>query len=119
MESIGKEFITEEDFEREEERYHIGKAFEQALTAARSRGGLIDEGNHIYLHQIGINGMMAQAEVSAYLMQETKMIENGKAPTHEMTIKWLNDLMDKYQGSAEKYAKHKGMSLLSEDCLNK
>jgi len=38
---IGKESFTEEDFEREETRYHIGKAFEQALTAARSRGGLI------------------------------------------------------------------------------
>ena len=115
--AIGKESITEEDFEKEEERYHIGKAFEQALIAARARGGMIDEGNHIYLQQIGINGAMVQAEVTAYLISESQMMQSGEAPTHEMTLQWLNDVMTKYQGSAGKYAAHKGMMLMDKQSL--
>ena len=45
---LGVEFLTEEDYENDQPRYHIMTAFNQALTAARARGGLIDEGNYIY-----------------------------------------------------------------------
>jgi hypothetical protein len=114
---IGKESFTEEDFEREETRYHIGKAFEQALTAARSRGGLIDEGNHIYFQQIGINGAVAQFEIIQYLEQENDLLKNGKAPTHKMTLMWINALMDKFQDDPIKYAKTKGMKLLDTESL--
>ena len=49
LESIGRTEITEEDYEREESRYHIMTCMKQALSAARSRNGMIDEGNLIYL----------------------------------------------------------------------
>jgi hypothetical protein len=117
LKHMGKDSFTEEDFEREETRYHIGKAFEQALTAARSRGGLIDEGNHIYMLQIGINGAVAQFEVTQYLEQENELLKNGKAPTHRMTLMWINALMDKFQDDPSKYAEAKGMKLLDKESL--
>lgn len=114
---IGKDHITEADFEREETRYHIGKAFEQALIAARSRNGVIDEGNHTYFQQIGINGAMAQIEVSEYLEQEVQLFSERKAPTHKMTLNWLNALMDKYEDCPSQYAEIKGMKLTDEQSL--
>ena len=49
LKHIGVNMITEEMYEREEVRYHIMTAMKQALSAARTRNGVIDEGNHIYL----------------------------------------------------------------------
>lgn len=68
--SMGVTDFNEIDFEKEEERYHIMKAFDQALTAARTRNGVIDEGNHIYLNQIGINGASAQRHLRNYMAKE-------------------------------------------------
>ena len=53
MKKIGKEELTEEDYEREEVKYHIMTCMKQALNAARSRGGNIDEGNLIYVFDLG------------------------------------------------------------------
>ena len=114
----GIEEITEEDFEKDEERYHIMKMFEQALCAARSRGGPVDEGNHIYAYQIGLNGTAVQIEVSTYLTEEGETIKAGKMPTHEHTWKWMNAMADKYVGSAEKFCQLKGMELLQEGALH-
>jgi len=117
--SLGKEELTEEDFELDEARYHVMKAFEQALCAARSRGGIIDEGNHIYFHQIGINGAMAQGEVSAYLASEASLIKEGKAPTHKMQLSWLEALGDKYKDCPVEYSLRKGIELLSRGSLHR
>ena len=119
LKKYGKEEFTEEDFEKDETRYHVMKAFEQALHAARSHGGIIDEGNHIYLFQIGISGIAAQMEVSELLDIEKKLIKEGKMPTHAMTVKWLNALADKYAGCAADYARLKGMTLIDEESLVK
>ena len=43
LDHIGKDHITEEDYEREEKRYHVMTALKQALNSARPRGGVIDE----------------------------------------------------------------------------
>lgn len=104
------ENFTESQFEEEEEKYHIMKAFEQGITAARSRGGLIDEGNMIYLTQIGINGAGAQREVTEYLILENNLLKEGKEPTHKMFIMFLERMANKYKGSAKKYAEYKGMA---------
>lgn len=76
LKKIGKTELTELDFENEEVEYHIKKAFEQALCAARAHGGWIDEGNQIYLTQIGINGTVAQQMMTGYLNMEAKMISD-------------------------------------------
>lgn len=114
---LGKTELTEDDFEKDEERYHIMKAFEQALHAARSHGGIIDEGNHIYLFQVGISGIAAQKEVSDLLYAEQQLINDGKMPTHAMVLRWLNALADKYAGCAVSFASYKGMTLLDSDSL--
>ena len=117
--SMGKEDFTEEDFEKDEERYHIQKMFEQGLCAARSNGGRIDEGNQIYAHQIGINGTAAQEEVNIYLTNEITLIQSGGMPSHSMTINWLRSMADKYEGCAIEYAFRKGMMLLDTNSLHK
>ena len=55
LKKLGKEDITEEEYEKEESRYHVMTCLKQALNAARARGGVIDEGNLIYLFDMGIN----------------------------------------------------------------
>lgn len=119
MASIGKEVLTEEDYEKDEERYHIMTSFSQALNAARSRGGRIDEGNHIYIFQLGINGAAAQEEVDKYLKKEAKIFQDGMCPPHDMTIDWLRAMADKYSGSAMDYNARRGMFLLDSDSLHR
>ena len=52
MKKIGKEELTEADYELEEVKYHIMTCMKQALNSARPRGGVIDEGNMIYLFAV-------------------------------------------------------------------
>jgi len=117
LEKIGKDEITEEDYEREECRYHIMTCMKQALNAARSRSGVIDEGNMIYLFDLGINAAQAQAEVFAYLNLENELISQGKAPTHEMTVQWLEACADKWADDPQKFAQYRGFSLFDETSL--
>lgn len=117
LKKYGKDEFTEEDFEKDEERYHIMTAFAQGLHSARAHGGCIDEGNHIYLFQIGISGIAAQAEVSDFLDLERTLIDDGKMPTHQMTLNWLNNLADKYQGCATEYIKKRGLQLTYNESL--
>ncbi len=124
-----KEF-NEIDFEEDEERYHIMTAFNQGTIAARSRNGIIDEGNHIYFQQIGINGASAQMEVNVYLAMEGKLFKDKQnaiqeaykskqpiepflempEPTHDMYMQFLNNMGDKYKGVSKEYAVYKGMT---------
>lgn len=110
MESMGVKDFNEIDFEAEEERYHIMKAFDQGLTAARSKGGIVDEGNMIYFSQLGINGASAQKEVRELLITEGKLIHEGKEPSYELVLSFLNKMADKYKGCSSQYAKYKGMT---------
>ena len=115
--ALGKEHLTELDYEKDQARYHIMTAFNQALTAARSRGGLIDEGNHIYLFQLGINGAVAQKEITALLEAEQEAINNELAPDHQAIVKWLNLLADKFEKAPEQYAASRNMQTLNTNLL--
>ena len=118
LKKLGKDDITEEEYEKEEARYHVMTCMKQALNAARARGGVIDEGNLIYLFDMGINSAQAQAEIYAYLKMENDMMGQGKAPTHEMTMQWLEACADKFSGDAEKFAERRGFKLYDEESLN-
>ena len=118
LKKLGKDDITEEEYEKEESRYHVMTCLKQALNAARARGGVIDEGNLIYLFDMGINSAQAQAEIYAYLKMENTLMEQGKAPTHEMTMTWLEACADKFSGDAEKFAERRGFKLYDEESLN-
>lgn len=114
---IGRTEITEEDYEREEARYHIMTCMKQALNAARARGGVIDEGNLIYLFDLGISAAQAQAEVFAYLEMEKKILEAGRAPTHDMTVKWLEACADKWQQDPTNFAANRGFMTFDRTSL--
>jgi hypothetical protein len=118
LKKLGKDDITEEEYEKEESRYHVMTCLKQALNAARARGGVIDEGNLIYLFDMGINSAQAQAEIYAYLKMENKLMDEGKAPTHEMTMQWLEACADKFSGESVKFAERRGFKLYDEDSLN-
>jgi len=117
LKHLGITEITEEMYEREEARYHIMTAMKQALSAARTKGGVIDEGNHIYLFDLGINGAAAQVELFNYLKIENKIIEKGKLPTHEMTMQWLEACADKFSDETRKFVESRGLKLLDEQSL--
>ena len=118
LKKLGKEDITEEEYEKEESNYHVMTCMKQALNAARARGGVIDEGNLIYLFDMGINSAQAQAEIYAYLKMENDMMAQGKAPTHEMTMVWLEACADKFSGDSVKFAERRGFKLYDEESLN-
>ena len=118
LKKLGKDDISEEEYEKEESNYHVMTCMKQALNAARARGGVIDEGNLIYLFDMGINSAQAQAEIYAYLEMENKLMKEGKAPTHEMTMQWLEACADKFSGEAEKFAERRGFKLYDEESLN-
>jgi hypothetical protein len=101
---------TEEDFEREEERHHIMTAFDQALSSARAHGGVIDEGNHIYFSQIGVNGAAAQFYVSKFLESEVKLLQQGNEPSVDGYIKFLDNMAKHFQGCSKKMYEYKGMA---------
>jgi hypothetical protein len=117
LQKIGKTEISEEDYELEEKRYHVMTCMKQALNAARARGGVIDEGNMIYLFDLGINAAQAQAEIFAYLNLENEMMSKSSGPTHEMTVKWLEACADKFQDCAEKFAANRGFTVLDKQSL--
>ena len=117
LDRLGVDHLTEADYEADQSRYHVMTAFNQALTAARSRGGLIDEGNHIYLMQLGINGAVAQAEVTALLQAEESLLDQGKAPTHEAVVLWLEALADRFADAPADYAARRGLPIIHPDSL--
>ena len=118
LKKLGKEDISEEEYEKEESNYHVMTCMKQALNAARARGGVIDEGNLIYLFDMGINSAQAQAEIYAYLKMENDMMAEGKAPTHEMTMQWLEACAAKFSQDANKFAERRGFKLYDEESLN-
>lgn len=116
-EKLGVEVITEEMYEEDQARYHVMRAFSQALAAARARGGLIDEGNFIYFQDLGINGAAAQREVIALLEAEQEMLNNQQVPTFEMQYEWLQEIGDKFCGEVSRYAKTRGFIPFVEEAL--
>ena len=118
LKKLGKEDITEEEYEKEESSYHVMTCMKQALSAARSRGGAIDEGNLIYLFDMGINSGQAQTEVNAYLKMEKEILEAGQEPTHEMTMQWLEACAVKFSKDANKFAERRGFTLYDEQSMN-
>ena len=117
LKHLGVNEITEEMYEKEENRYHIMTAMKQDLSSARPRGGIIDEGNMIYIFDLGISGAQAQAEVFAYLNAENELMKEGKAPTHEMTMRWLEACADKWEKDPQKFAERRGFTLLDKQSL--
>lgn len=116
-EKLGVSEITEDMYEEDQSRYHVIRAFSQALAAARARGGTIDEGNFIYLQDLGINGAAAQREVIALFEAEQEMLNQGQVPTFEMQYNWLQKIGDKFSSQVKSYAEVKGFKPLVNSAL--
>ena len=117
LQKLGKEDITEQEYEIEEVKYHIMTCMKQALNAARARGGQIDEGNLIYLFDMGINSAVAQKEIYNYLKIENDLIAQGQNPSHEMTMQWLEHCAELFKDDSRKFADRRGFQLLDEKSL--
>jgi hypothetical protein len=117
LKKIGKEKITEKDFEQEEIKYHIMTVMKQALNSARPRNGQIDEGNLIYLFDMGINSAVAQKLVFEYLEKENQLIKNGENPTHQMTLDWLDECVSIFKNDSKTFAQKRGFKLIDEKSL--
>lgn len=117
MESMGKKFISEEEYEESEAKNHIAIALKQALCAARARNGVIDEGNHIYLFELGINGTALQTEMYKYFSMENEMISLGEEPTHEMQMAWIEKMMTKFENNPIKVIKARNLQMLDKTSL--
>ena len=117
MEKLGKDTLTEEDYEEEEIKYHIMTCMKQALNAARSRNGMIDEGNLIYIFDLGINAAQAQAEVFSYLQWENELVKQGKAPEHHHTVQWLEGCAEKWKHCPTDFASSRGFQIMDRTSL--
>lgn len=117
MKKIGKDELTEEDYELEEIKYHIMTCMKQALNSARPRNGVIDEGNMIYLFDLGINAAQAQAEVFSYLKWENEIIKQDKAPEHYHTVQWLEACAEKWSHCPGDFANSRGFNILDKTSL--
>jgi uncharacterized protein (UPF0216 family) len=117
MEKLGKDTLTEEDYEEEEIKYHIMTCMKQALNAARSRNGMIDEGNLIYIFDLGINAAQAQAEVYSYLNWENELVKQGKAPEHHHTVQWLEGCAEKWKHCPTDFADSRGFQIMDRTSL--
>jgi len=117
MKKIGKEELSEKDYELEEARYHIMTCMKQALNSARPRQGVIDEGNMIYLFDLGINAAQAQAEVFSYLNWENELVKQGKSPEHHHTVQWLEGCADKWAGCPAAFANSRGFDVFDPTSL--
>jgi len=117
LKKIGKKEITEEDYEKGEIKHHIFTAMKQALHAARASGGRIDEGNYIYLFDIGINGATAQVLLTEYLMQEEELLKEGRYPTQEMTLQFLEKCYKVFKDDVVLGVEKKNFIVLDEESL--
>jgi hypothetical protein len=117
LKSMGKEFISEEEYEKSEAKNHIAIALKQALCAARSRNGVIDEGNHIYLFELGMNGTAIQAEMYKFFAMENELLSLGEEPTHEMQMAWIEKMMDKYEHNPAKVIQARNLQQLDPTSL--
>ena len=116
-EQLGVDVITEDMVEENDVTHHLMRAMSQALAAARARGGLIDEGNHIYLQDLGVNGAAAQRELTAYLEAEQNLINEGRVPTFHMQVDFLRRFAERYGPQVHQYVHHRGLLPLIEEAL--
>lgn len=117
--SLSINVVTEEDMEKDEERFHIMQAFLQSLLQAKATGGIINEGNHIYFYKIGISSVLAQQEILLFLNNEReKVVKGGENIEHHDVQEWLDEMAKKYEGCAVKASERRSTKLFKEDCLH-
>ena len=64
-------------------------------------------------------------DIQEYLKQEEEMFKQGKEPSHEMIMNFLESCYEKFKGSSQKYAEKRGFKLfdkpmpcMTESCVS-
>jgi len=117
LSALGRDSFSEADYEHDEVRYHIMTAFKQGWIAANARGGRIDEGNLIYLFDLGIPLAAARAEIQDRFDLEQSLLAEKKIPTHASTLEWLASLAEKFADSPEVFAMARGLTVRDDALL--
>lgn len=110
----------EKNFEEDEERHHITKAFQQAHADIISTGR-IGQGNHEYMWQCGINPQSAWNDLNRYIQSENEeynksgqsgVLSEEQEPKLEIDsfVTFLNNMYEKYKGSSRKILEMKGIN---------
>lgn len=69
------------------------------------------------MFQLGINGALAQAEVTAFLQAEQEALNSGLIPSHEGIVTWLNIVANKFEKAPKEYAAKRNMQVLNTNLL--
>ena len=59
----------------------------------------------------------AMIPVEIAMQMENEMIEEGKAPTHQMTMKWLEACADKWADDPKIFADYRGFNIMDRQSL--
>lgn len=110
-EANGIENWDEEDFENEEEEYHIKRAFTQGIGDLMN--GALSQGNNIYFRQIGINPITAALEIKNYINKVEQAVINGELITMEHQYQFLEACFQKYKGCSKIVQKKNNLKSLS------
>ena len=72
---LGVDNITEEMIEANQPKEHLMSMFQQALRAAVSNAGIVDEGNLRYANNVGISVSECQIEVQRFLFEDADDVD--------------------------------------------
>lgn len=90
----------ESDFEAEEKRHHVRRAFELLYRNMVNTGRAGDAAIE-YLHQYGVHVQIAIKEVAGYIQNTERRIASGERPTSTDVEDFLDEMGDKYKSCAD------------------
>ena len=98
-ENNGIEDWDEEQFEREEKRYHVRRGFELMYRNLMD-GGRASTSTIEYMQQYGVHPQVGLAEVQAYMNSVTDRMNKGEMPHANDLEEFLDAIADKYWTNA-------------------
>ena len=99
---LGVDNITEEMIEANQPKEHLMSMFQQALRAAVSNAGIVDEGNLRYANNVKLSVSECQIEVQKFLFtgKDTNTYELRDFTLEEQN-QWLEQMWEKYESKLQ------------------
>ena len=95
--------VTEAMIEANQPKEHLMTMFQQALRAAVSNAGIVDEGNLRYANNVGISVSECQIEVQRFLFEDADDV--GALRIRDFTLseqhEWLERMWEKYESKLQ------------------
>lgn len=102
------EEISPELLDENSKREHIRKAFRQALHDVQNTN-TISNGVSEHLEQYGIHPMTAKVQVDAYRESVVALFQEGKMPTMQHMVNWLDTMEEFHINSVYEQARYMGL----------